>query len=197
MADLYNLLDEIDNPQENLSEEDWDEAGREQLELPPALVEAERRKHTQQQPSTPDAADERVDLHDFLQPKEIFDLPYARLNLLWSQEHSSPELLPYDAETIETMIEAIKRQEERIDDMDSLTGNANIDALTASLMKVDMERVKFLICNMLKQRLHKIESYHLHLRDNVESMSDNEVRVASPVTSATIVKVVSLLFAVL
>jgi len=167
MADLYHLLDEIEEPQEQQivdENKEWNEEDRERVELPDAFS---------QKDSAPETTDERVDLEDFAAHESLQDLPYTKLQRMWTQELNSPELLPYDEETIQTLIEAVQQQEERSDDID--TGNANMDALLGSILKIDAERVKFLVSDLLKTRLKKIEAHPLHMREHIDRMSENEV----------------------
>jgi GINS complex subunit 4 len=191
MADLYNLLDEIDQPQEQQQEEDlegeqeWQaDNDREELDLPPALQEAAQKKLE----GTPDATydeDERVDLDDFNPEISLEDLPYTHLQQLWTQEIHSPELLSYDDETIRGLTQAVEQQEEHIEDMDlpeyndehESTGNdKNMKALVQSVLKIDADRVKFLLSDVLRRRLTKIEEHPLHMRTLTDRMSDGEVR---------------------
>jgi len=192
---------------QQIAGEEGEEEERERLDLPPALEEAEERKRQQhhrraadESGRTPDF-DDRVDLEDVVggpvvrpqvsgadaddeEEDEIASAAYAKLKDIWTQELDSPELLPYDEETIRTLTEALKRQEERIDDIltyggagggGSALASANLDALAVNLLRVDADRVKFVICSLLRERLRKIEEHPLHMRQFVDRMSDAEV----------------------
>lgn len=180
MADLYHLLEEVEAPREEVQqlEEEWDE-DREHLDLPDALREAERlkqqRRHEEEEePSTPEAADERADLEDI--QLDLDDLPYKELQTRWTQEVNSPELLPFQEDIIvHKLLQAASEQEER----EIITGNVNTDELAASLLRIDAERVKFMVGNLLQQRLRKIEEYPLFMREQVDRMSDEEVSLVS------------------
>jgi hypothetical protein len=198
MADLYNLLDEIDEPQEqpfqqqeeDLEDEQW-QSDREELDLPPALQEAARKK-LQGTPETYDDEDERVDLEDLNLEQTLADLPYTQLQHLWTQEIHSPELLFYDDETIRGLTQAVEQQEEEIENMDLPEYNnengaagggndKNMKALVQSVLKIDADRVKFLLSDVLRRRLTKIEEYPLHMRTLTDRMSDGEVRAPEKV----------------
>lgn len=186
MADLYNLLDgleENEEQQEELvqepqqAEEEWEEPVKEDSS---ALTEAAQRKL----PSDEDEEDLQIgaDLEDLSAPKQsVLDLPYTKLQSLWSQEIHSPELLPFDQENFDEISQALEEAEERIDTIaaDGMTGDTNLDTLFASVLSVDIERVKFLFRDLLRVRLQKIEAHPLHMRTCVECMSDREVRVFS------------------
>lgn len=122
------------------------------------------------------------------------DLRYTHLRNWWIQELNSPELLQYDEELILDAIHAIETQNECIDNVSNNdtdddeqeqnyilhTGNKNLDAMLISLIRIDLERMKFILCDLLKIRLNKIEKYPLHhileidMRDR---MSTQEVRI--------------------
>ena len=188
MADLYNLLDGLDEGQEQEEQEEelveqqeeWEEP--EEQDLPPALAEAAKRKL----PSGEEAEEEEdyevgADLADLSDPKEsLAGLPYTKLQKLWSQEMHCPELLPFDNELFDTITSALEQAEERLEEVavEGMTGNANLDNLFSSILSVDVQRAKFLYCDWLKLRLKKIEAYPLHMREKLDRMSDREVRRA-------------------
>lgn len=181
MADLYNLLDEIDEPQEQPFQSQEDsvasdiEQDREQVELP-----------TFEKPSTAASeTDERVDLEDLVAAQSLTDLPYTRLQHLWSQELHSPELLAFDATTVQDLTEAVERQEEDAENMEFGSDN-NMNALVQSILKIDADRVKFLLADLLRTRLGKIEEHPLHMRTRTENMSENEVCLSSVLCNAVV-----------
>lgn len=189
MADLYNLDAEIaDYSQEEVqleridddveSNEEWETD--EQVELPATLREAaQQRRKSESQQQAPDGEDRRVDLEDIFTAEATTksfnlaqDLMYTHLYKAWSQECNAPELLPFDNATVEHMREWLREQ----DDTQVDTGNANMDALFESLLRIDVERIKFLLADLLSRRLQKIEAYPLHMRTLTDRMSEQEVR---------------------
>jgi hypothetical protein len=168
MADLYHLLDEVET-QEPEESQDWEQQDREYLQVPPELQDAAQKRFE------PTPMDERVDLDDFLQSES--EVLYNKLQSLWSQEINAPEILSYDSETVEGLTNALRQQEELIDNGEVDTGNTNVDALTESILKVDADRAKFLLSDLLKMRLQKIEEYPLHMRENGDRLSEKEVSV--------------------
>ena len=177
MADLYNLLDGLDEAHEEElveQQQEWEET--EDQDLPPALAEAAKRKLP-----TEEEEDFQVgaELDKLSTPTEsVAELPYTKLQSLWAQEIRSPELLPFDKETIDEISQGIEEAEDRIDTLaaEGMTGNANMDSLFSSVLNVDLERVKYLFTDLLKLRLEKIEAHPLHMRENLDRMSDREVR---------------------
>jgi hypothetical protein len=177
MADLHHLLDQVTEPEEEAAAEDWDD-DRDNLAVPTALAEAERNKLD----STTDesAGGERLDLGDLLESSYTEDTTvYARLQKLWSQELYAPEILPFDDETLQAATHALDSQEEVMDQLqtEGSSSNANLDALMGRILKIDSDRAKFLLCGLLKRRLGKIEAYPLHMRENLDRLSDKEVRM--------------------
>ncbi|GKY93076.1 hypothetical protein MPSEU_000275900 [Mayamaea pseudoterrestris] len=179
MADLHHLLDEVLEPQQQDEQpdeqaEDWNEEDREQLTLPAALVEAERRKLN----DTPDATDEeRLDLGDVTGFTDLKgDTIYSKLQSLWTQELCSPEILPFDNDTVQALLEALETQEERMEELQTQgsSENVHLDALMTRILKIDAERAKFLLSGLLKQRLGKLEEYPLHMREHLDRLSDLE-----------------------
>ena len=178
MADLHHLLDEVLEPQRQEDEveeqaEEWDEEQREQLTLPAALLEAERRKLN----DTPDATEERLDLGDVAGFHELEgETVYSKLQALWTRELFSPEIMPYDSDTVQAMTDALQDQDERIEQLQTqgLSENAHLDALMARILKIDSERSKFMLSGMLKRRLGKLEEYPLHMREHLDRLSELE-----------------------
>lgn len=176
MADLQNLLGDIHSDEEEAplasttveaDDEPWD---RERLDLPPALAAAERKQY---QPSI-EKEDAVEDEEDALQE----DDDYAQLKRLWKKELNVPELLPYDAETIGLFLELLEGQEETIDKLSDSSRNVDpaLAPLMASIYKMDADRVRFMLTDLTRARLDKIEDHPLYMREMIDNMSDNEVK---------------------
>jgi len=183
MADLYNLDDEILNNELDQQEEDqelddvaaaaedWDnQSDREEIELPDVLA-AKQNLETEDEPA--------LDLQDFAvkSTQQLQDLPYTCIYTAWSQECRSPELLPLDQETVLQMREAVAAADDHDENYDELSGNVNMDALFKRILHIDTQRCKFLLADLLKRRLQKIEAHPLFMRTMVERMSEEEVCV--------------------
>jgi hypothetical protein len=174
MADLYNLFEADEQVQatEEVSQE-WEQPD---ISHPPSLDQALAFVGSNEKGTT--TSKDRLDLADItsaVSDHRSKNTPYDKLKRMWAQELCSPELLQYDAETIDTLLADLRLQEERMDVWEG-TGNKNTDALMVRLLNIDAERVRYLLCNLFKQRLHKIEAYPLHnMRENVKRMSTNEV----------------------
>ena len=208
MADLNNLLDEVDealqdddndgdaslaaSDQQQQQEEqepqpqEWDDDDREDVHVPDDSEELARNKFND------DDDDESQDsLHD---DGMLFDTNgnsgeaggndihlYSRLKRLWQHEVACPELLPMrkgDDEEDQDIFEEIAQELENREETHAqlLEGNDDIDTLLASILKVDMDRTKFMLADLMRTRLMKIQDYPIHMKELTDRMTDNEVR---------------------
>jgi hypothetical protein len=106
------------------------------------------------------------------------DADYATLKRLWSQEINCPELLPHDKDTMSLLMELLESQEDSIDKLKtntSTSGDSNMSSLVASIYQMDAARVRFMMTDLGRTRLSKIERHVFHLRDHVDLMSPEEV----------------------
>ena len=198
MADLYNLDDEILNNELDQEEEEnvavgdaeegdeWenhsDQEDREEIELPSVLLGATKQNLDEDAEQAEEEEERALDLQDFaVKPssQQLENLPYTRLYDAWAQECRNPELLPLDHETVLQMREAVAATDDEDNENNAFvdTGNANMDALFRRLQHIDVQRVKFLLADLLKRRLQKIEAHPLHMRTLTERMSQAEVSV--------------------
>lgn len=184
MADLNNLLAELDDLQESVAEnggnsdnaDEQHENDEEALidhsvepEVPPILAAV-----AQSGPSEP-ADDDSLD-GGFTQDED-----YMRLKSLWLQELLSPELMPYQDATIDMELQLLSGQEETMEKYVQQQQENGKDqhriALLADITKLDAARVKFVVQDLLTSRLNKIEEHALYNRELVDRMSDKEVRL--------------------
>ncbi|KAJ2609186.1 GINS complex subunit [Coemansia sp. RSA 1365] len=71
----------------------------------------------------------------------------------WVNERNAPELLEYEGTTIENLMELVDFQNQRIQSQPGVIAN---------ILKMDVDRVKYLVRSYLRTRLAKIEKYALH-----------------------------------
>jgi hypothetical protein len=182
MADLHNLLDELDDHQyeddivkgrpsiaateATEAESDWGSPDRGATEVPLVLKDASRRYEEGEE----DVFIQANLLDDELNTENEL---YFQLHRRWLQERHCPELMEYD----ENMVQDLKNQlEKRQDWIDQSEGSKNaVDNLMATMAQMDMDRVKFVLSDWLSQRLTKIEEHPLYMREKVDHMSDAEV----------------------
>lgn len=201
MADLYNLDAEIEDysQQEEVLEEEDDDGNLDENEtindnddndeaadaqVPAALRElaAARHKSHDDEDEDSDALEEDLLNNTNANPsattmakarERLCDLAYTRLYRAWSQECRAPELLPWDRETVDR-VTSMHDSDGTID-----TGNANMDALLTSLLRIDAERGKFLLADLLKRRLQKIEAHAFFYDNNNNINTEEEQRIMS------------------
>jgi GINS complex subunit 4 len=181
MADLNNLLAELDGAQdENIllqpPVEREEEIDRDYEGVPEVLKAAQERKHQDDDQDIDGVGQFDEDLGTTLNMAQ--DEDYARLKTAWIKELLCPELLPYDHDTISLEQELIEGQEETID---ALTSTKNVDALVAHIYRLDVERTKFIMSDLLVTRLDKLEAHALHNRTVLDRMSDREVSFLCPI----------------
>ncbi|XP_063634494.1 DNA replication complex GINS protein SLD5 [Cydia splendana] len=84
----------------------------------------------------------------------------------WQNERLAPEILPHRNDMLECMLGQIQHMERNINKLPKTD-------LRASIHKMELSRIKFVICNYLKTRLHKIEKFCIPIvneeRQRIES----------------------------
>lgn len=228
MADLGNLLDDLNPENNNNTIDDFDGEGErdgdyvlndeeDKIEDQPLLFESRRRQQqniseydmpTQtsteagfdDNDSSSGGGNEEDDDEDGSYDGDGEDFSYSQLKHLWITEKLCPELCPYDTETIDNFKSLLESQEERMYDL--LSANAekdqyqsaryyhnrksqqdielNMNSLGASMYRMEMDRVRFILADLMRTRLSKIESYPIYFRDATEEygigrMSPEEV----------------------
>lgn len=74
----------------------------------------------------------------------------------WQNERLAPEILPHHNEMVECMLGQIQHMERNISKLPKTD-------LRASIHKMELSRIKFIICNYLRTRINKIEKYCIHI----------------------------------
>ena len=126
------------------------------------------------------------------------DLEYAQLKRLWITEMSCPELFPFDKETFDLHKNLLEGHEEFVAELSNQAANFNKDSSTnatsardkrnrqeiepniaslfAGIYRMEADRVRFLLADLARHRLAKIEEHPLHMRTMVDRMSEHEVK---------------------
>lgn len=180
MADLENLLDEINvNASEDEDEPEiyTDPTPSTRPSIPAALAAAADQRESTTQYDHDEEEGETSHLPD---PE------YEQLKSLWTQELICPELLSADAETTSLHVDLLEGQEETIEDllkrsMKSQQGSNGATGELASLMaqitKMDLDRTRFMLVDLARVRMAKIENHALHNKTLVDRMTEEEVSV--------------------
>jgi hypothetical protein len=171
-------------------EDDWDDSDREEIDVPDAVTTATTTT-TKKQFDDNDEDDDRetIGLDELFassskshtstanaQSELLQELHYTRLYQAWAQESRSPELLPpLDPVTLEALRQAMTDMDPDDDQQHQQSDNPHINALIQSIRHIDIQRVKFLLADLLKLRLQKIQAHPLHMRTRTDRMSEAEV----------------------
>lgn len=181
MADLYNLADptveeELQEADEEPTHQEWDVA--ETVELPPALEDAAKHKALLGDDDEDVTNELTTSTTKVLDQHLSINQSYLKLQKMWTQEMCSQEILHFDEDVFAEIVRRINEAEEYIETTSSgnFQGNAIKNALFTSVISVDLERSKFLICSLLKHRLHKIEAFPYYMRDHSDRLRESEVR---------------------
>ena len=194
MADLGNLLDEINNDDDSIgNNEDQSYEGEEDLDsyenarsssVPSALTAAVARRHKledERDESTGPIGEE----DDEGEGERVLDPDYEQLKSLWTNEIASPEVMHNDNEIVSIHVDVLEGQEETVDDLfqrskqqrQSRDGGASgeLASLVAQLTKMDLDRTRFMLVDLARTRMAKIENHALHNRTLVDRMTEEEV----------------------
>lgn len=195
MADFSNLLgeiDELENTQPSIQDPENELESSGQIldipsnttdEVPSVLRKARDELELQREGLTASTFDvtqdtapfEASDASEEIQTDDDFQL----MKKVWIQELNSPELLPFEPDLYPMLLEVLGHQQDTLDQLQSQAQSEVVDpalaSLAASICKMDMDRMSFLLADYTRTRLEKIEMHALHNRDLIDRMSDTEV----------------------
>ena len=212
MADLDNLLDDINNndndsinddiddQQQYYDGDDADDANNNATGgVPAALAAAAARRRQMEEDDEFGARDEERDYQasrgddaadiddedDEEHDGQNINPDYEQLKGLWTSELACPELLPADAETIEHCVDELTKKEEIIDELlqrsktqrPTREASGEVASLVAQITKMDLDRTRFMLVDLARTRMAKIENHALHNRTLVDRMTEEEVRI--------------------
>lgn len=211
MADLENLLDDINNDDDDINdddqqqqlpsdyegenEDDFNAESSERATVPAALAAAAAKRQQQ--------ADENDEERDYQASGGAAQDPYGnidgdedgdgrhynpdyeQLKALWTSELACPELLPHDAETVVQNVEELAKKEDIIDELlqrskqqrQSREASGELASLVAQITKMDVDRTRFMLVDLARTRMAKIENHALHNRTLVDRMTEEEVSI--------------------
>lgn len=187
---LNDLQQQQPSQEEEEEGEEWDRGDREQLDVPAALEELAQRRLLDPSLAGGDyGEDGDKDDDSAIEAQELMDgtdtangnsngneatNAYRTLKKGWQQEVACPELLPFDEDTVNTISQELGRRDDIIAQLSEQAGT-DVEALMESVMKVDMARAKFVLTDLCRTRISKIQEHPVHMRDLVGRMSDHEV----------------------
>ena len=98
-----------------------------------------------------------------------------------------PELLPHDDETVLQIVEELLAKEVIIDELLQQSKqppqlsrkgvSGELASLVAQITKMDLDRTRFMLIDLARTRMAKIENHALHNRTLIDRMTKEEVRV--------------------
>jgi len=195
--DEISINDDIDDQQQQYYD-DEDNDITERATVPAALAAAAARRRQMEEDIEFGAGDEErdyqkgvdsdVDNNDNDEDDEDQNInpDYEQLKGLWMSELACPELLPADAETIAQNVEDLAQKEEVIDELlqrsksqrqsrDAASGE--VASLVAQITKMDLDRTRFMLVDLARTRMAKIENHALHNRTLIDRMTEEEVSI--------------------
>ena len=102
-----------------------------------------------------------------LSPREVLQ----RLHDAWINEKFAPELLESQIEVVHCLLEQIANIEDKISAQKFQNGSNMKDKFAASVYKMEIGRIRFVISSYLRIRLEKIQSFIFHLLEQEEKVN--------------------------
>jgi len=87
-----------------------------------------------------------------LTPSEVIQ----ELQKAWMNENLAPELLPHRFDVVDCVLDQIQGME------DNLARSSRKNSLRNHVHKMELERIRFMLCSYLRKRLEKIEQFVFH-----------------------------------
>ncbi|KAG8740950.1 GINS complex subunit [Ceratobasidium sp. 414] len=146
---------------------DWD---NDLPALPPrvgAAVEFERGQTTRTVPNL--VTHTEVDTADVLGSN--LENPTRKLMRVVMNERYAPELLQWEGQLVEGVLEKLHQQNQMVEYLRSDDATSEDEHFRMSYVQLDMERMKFQIRSYVRTRLYKIEKYASHIMANPELQS--------------------------
>ncbi|KAL4623089.1 DNA replication complex GINS protein SLD5 [Arapaima gigas] len=106
---------------------------------------------------------------DELTPAELI----ARLEEAWMNEKFSPELLENKSEIVECVMEQLIHMEENLQ-------RVKKGDIKASVHRMEIDRIRFVLSSYLRSRLQKIEKYFPHVLEKEKSRAASDPSFLSP-----------------
>jgi hypothetical protein len=84
---------------------------------------------------------------------------YRQLLQAWRHEIQAPTVLPLDYSLVQSWSHRIAAREEALDHQHAGNSKEPVWSLMQSILRVDLERVRYLLCDLLRIRLFKLQQY--------------------------------------
>ncbi|KAG8792031.1 GINS complex subunit [Ceratobasidium sp. 428] len=96
------------------------------------------------------------------------DNPTQKLMRVAMNERYAPELLQWEGQLVEDVLEKLHQQNQMVEYLRSDDATSEDEHFRMSYVQLDMERIKFQIRSYVRTRLYKIEKYATHIMANPE-----------------------------
>ncbi|KAG9270455.1 DNA replication complex GINS protein SLD5 [Astyanax mexicanus] len=116
-----------------------------------------------------DLSGEDESQEDVLTPAELI----SRLEEAWLNEKFSPELLENKSELVECVMEQLTHMEENLQ-------RVKKGDLKASVHRMEIDRIRFVLSSYLRSRLQKIEKFFPHVLEKEKSRAEGDPSFLSP-----------------
>ncbi|XP_013195017.1 DNA replication complex GINS protein SLD5 [Amyelois transitella] len=101
------------------------------------------------------------------------DTVLKTLQSAWQNERLAPEILPHRNDMVECMLGQIQHMERNINKLPKTD-------LRASIHKMELSRIKFIICNYLRTRISKIEKYCIPILNEEKQRIESGTNYLTP-----------------
>lgn len=195
MADLNNLLDEINHRDEHDDDDGNDASSTHhnataqdppaRSAIPAALEAALHQQQQQRDQSGGTHHDDDINNVDIT--SHLPDQEYEQLKSLYCQELVAPELLPADIEAVSLHVDLLEGQEETVqhllqrsssspDNNDDGEAAGELAGLMAQITKMDLDRTRYMLVDLARVRMAKMENHALfNWREMRDRLTEEEV----------------------
>ncbi|XP_048860432.1 DNA replication complex GINS protein SLD5 [Brienomyrus brachyistius] len=109
------------------------------------------------------------DSQDVMTPAELI----AKLEQAWLNEKFSPELMESKSEIVECVMEQLTHMEGNLQ-------RVKKGDIKASIHRMEIDRIRFVLSSYLRSRLRKIEKYFPHILEKEKSRAEGDPSFLSP-----------------
>jgi GINS complex subunit 4 len=103
-----------------------------------------------------------------------------QMRQLLGQEKMAPELLPYQHALVETIIKQVNQKDREIQKRAAAKRNNSDERFYLNILRMEMERIKYMLKAYLRARIVKIEKHLLYIveKDKASLLSPGEMEYA-------------------
>ncbi|KAK9468243.1 hypothetical protein V1512DRAFT_259054 [Lipomyces arxii] len=101
----------------------------------------------------------------------------AKLLVVWQAERTCPDILRYETELLDNVLDLLRQQVEVIEIAHTTDEINDKEKFEMLLIETELERVKFIIRGYIRARIHKIDLHMMHIlhsEGTIEKLSQTE-----------------------